>query len=349
MEKDSSIEAILQLVWDRTIQRSPVLLIVIGSDRATMESLSQEGRPLYDRPREMVVEPLSPAAVGDMLGLGPADAMDAHLVTGGFPVLALEWGSGNTLDEYLEDGLHDPTSFLVVSAERSLTAEFPAGARTRAVLSAIGADARANREILQRTGLSGTVLQEALAVLVAKGVVDRMLPYSATASPKTARYVVADPYLRFWLRFVGGANIDLIERGRGRVVLERLREAWPTHRGSAIEPLIRQAVERLLPDPRLGDAVHVGGFWTRNNAVEVDLVGGDRTPVASSIAWVGSIKWRETVPFTRGDTAALATSRALVPGTTDETTLVGVSRAGFEKRTGLDLELSPKDLIDAFR
>lgn len=349
VDQDASIEATLQLAWDRTVRKSPVLLIVVGSDRATMESLSQEGRPLYDRPREMVIQPLSPAAVGDMLRLGATEALDAHLVTGGFPVLALEWGSGQTLHSYLEEALLSPTSFLVVSAERALAAEFPSDAQARTVLRAIGADARANREILQRTGLSGTSLQDALAVLLSKGVVERLIPYSATSSAKTARYVVADPYLRFWLRFVGGSNIDLIERGCGRVVVERFEEAWPTYRGSAIEPVTRHAIERLLPDLPFGNAVHVGGFWTRNNAVEVDLVGGDKFPVASSIPFVGSIKWRDKAPFTRADARALAASGARVPGTGDQTLLVGVSRSGFEERTGLDLELGPEELLQAFR
>lgn len=37
VDKDPSIEAVLQAVWDRTVQAVPVLLILIGSDVATME------------------------------------------------------------------------------------------------------------------------------------------------------------------------------------------------------------------------------------------------------------------------------------------------------------------------
>ena len=136
--KEPSIEALLQMVWDRTLQNAPVLVILIGSDEAMMGALTEQGRPLYDRAREMSIEPLSPADVGEMLGLEPADALDAYLVIGGFPVLALEWGRGRKLASYVRDALTDPTSFLVVSAERALSAEFPTEAQVRTVLGALG-------------------------------------------------------------------------------------------------------------------------------------------------------------------------------------------------------------------
>lgn len=343
-EKDPSIELVLQAVWDRQLQGAPVLLVLIGSDRATMDALSDHGRPLYDRPREMTVEPLSPADIGALLDLPPADALDAYLVIGGFPVLALEWGAGRSREEYLAEALTDPTSFLVISAERALAAEFQQEAHARAVLGAIGADARVHKEIAKRTGLSATTLTRSLEILDGKGVVDRITPYSAKPAPKTRRYLVADPYLRFWLRFVG-PYIDEIERSRGPVVLERLAASWSTYRGRAIEPIVIDAIERRLPDSRLPDASQVGGFWTRNGSAEVDLVGGDTKPVAKTIAFVGSIKWRSTGRFTRADTATLAEQRSAVPGADSRTPLVGVSRNGFEGSSDLDVELGPEDLL----
>jgi len=346
--QDPTMEATLQLAWDRVFQREPVLVILIGSDRATMEALTQEGRPLYDRLRELVVKPLDPATVGEMLGLSAADALDAYAVIGGFPVLALEWGRGRTLTDYLDDALTDPSSFLVISAERSLAAEFPADLQARLVLSAIGADARAHKAILTRTGLPQSSVDRALGALVDKGVVERLTPYSARASPKIRQYVVADPYLRFWLRFVGPAT-DVIERGRGELAVADVQRDWSAFRGRAIEPIVRQAIELALPQRRFGSARHVGAYWNRTSTVEVDLVGGDTLPQAKRIAFVGSIKWREAQPFRRADAALLATQRAAVPGADADTLLLGVSRNGFDADAALDLRLTPEDLLAAHR
>ncbi|MBS1869258.1 MAG: ATP-binding protein [Actinobacteria bacterium] len=346
--KEPTIEAVLQLVWDRTFQRLPVMVLLVGSDRATMEALTQEGRPLYDRAREMVVRPLDPATVGDMLGLPPADALDAYAVIGGFPVLAREWGHGRSLRQYLDDALTDPSSFLVISAERSLAAEFPADLQARAVLSTIGAEARAHKALLARTGLPQSSLDRALRSLVEKGVVDRLVPYAAKPSPKNRQYVVADPYLRFWLRFVGPAA-DAIERGRGELAVADVARDWPSFRGRAIEPIVRAALERSLPDKRFGSARHVGGWWNRTSSAEVDLVGGDTLPQARTVAFVGSITWRDEQPFRRTDAGALAAHRAAVPGADADTLLLGVSRCGFEAEAHLDLRIGPDELLAAYR
>lgn len=346
--KEPSIEAVLQLVWDRVLQRAPVLTILIGSDEAMMEALTDQGRPLYDRAREMAIEPLSPADIGTLLGLEPADAFDAYLVIGGFPVLAQEWGKGRKLSSYLRDALTDPTSFLVVSAERALGAEFATEAQARTVLGALGAGARAHSRILARTSLSATTVNDTLQMLAARRVVRRLTPYSARAAPKTALWELVDPYMRFWLRFVN-RKVDLIERGRGSLLLEEFRESWPAFRGRSIEPVVRDSLERLLPDAkRFGSARYTGGYWNRTGAIEVDLVGGDAWPVAKRVSFVGSVKWRSRRSFSRADAEELAARRTQVPGAGDKTLLLGVSSQGFAADADLDLRLSPQDLIDAW-
>lgn len=345
--KEPSIEAVLQKVWDRTLQALPVMVLLIGSDEAMMRALTEQGRPLYDRLREVVVRPLSPAAVGELLGLAPADAIDAQLVIGGFPVLALEWGAGRTLDDYLREALADPTSFLIVSAERTLSAEFPAPA-PRAVLAAIGAGARAHSAILGSTGLSATAVNDTLTILQARGVVRRLTPYSTKSARKTVLWEIADPYLRFWLRFIDG-NIDLVERGRGSLLIEAFERGWATYRGRAVEQLVREAIELLLPEKgRFGPVRHVGGYWNRTGTVEIDLVGGDAVPVARRIGFVGSIKWRVNRPFSRADALELASHREEVPGADAGTPLVGVSSRGFDDDVPLDVRLAPEDLIAAY-
>ena len=63
-------------------------------------------------------------------------------------------------------------------------------------------------------------------------------------------------------RFVA-PGLDEVDRGRGDVVLERVRRDWLSWRGRAVEPLVRDALERLLPDDRFPGVRHVGGWWNR--------------------------------------------------------------------------------------
>lgn len=113
---------------------------------------------------------------------------------------------------------------------------------------------------------------------------------------------------------------------------------------------MRDSLERLLPDTeRFGAARYAGGYWNRTGAIEVDLVGGDTWPVAKRVAFVGSVKWRQRRRFGRADAMELAASRARVPGASGKTLLLGVSSRGFEANVPLDLQLSPQDLIEAWR
>ena len=154
VEEDPAIEGTLQKVWDRQLSRVPVLLIVVGSDVSMMQALTEYGRPLYGRPtREMVVEPFDPAETADMLGLPAADALDAQLIAGGFPLTMRSWGRGTGLWEFLTESLTDPTSSLIVSGERALAAEFPTEAQAREVLSTIGAGETTFTNIANRAGI----------------------------------------------------------------------------------------------------------------------------------------------------------------------------------------------------
>ncbi len=40
----------------------------------------------------------------------------------------------------------------------------------------------------------------------------------------------------------------MVERARSEFVVEEIRNSWPYYRGKAIENLIREAIEHLLPD-----------------------------------------------------------------------------------------------------
>ena len=91
---DPGLEGTLQKVFDRELSRLPVLLVCIGSDLAMMEALNDYGRPFHQRATELVVPPLSPTDVRDMLGAAPADAFDAYLVSGGLPLILDEWPAG---------------------------------------------------------------------------------------------------------------------------------------------------------------------------------------------------------------------------------------------------------------
>jgi hypothetical protein len=98
--------------------------------------------------------------------------------------------------------------------------------------------------------------------------------------------------------------------------------------------------------PLLGEGI-VGGYWTRTNDPEIDIVIADRQPVAKTILGVGSIKWLERTPFDRHDLAQLMVHRAQLPGATDGTPLIVVARSGCDV-DGVTI-FGPDELLNAWR
>jgi AAA+ ATPase superfamily predicted ATPase len=234
----------------------------------------------------------------------------------------------------------------MVDAERNIEGEFPSYTQARKVLSVIGAGETTFRRICTVAGMHSSEISRSLHLLIDKGVVAAERPLSVKPSRET-RYRVEDPYLRYWLRFIQPHHDD-IERGRGQLVASEIQASWPDYRGIAVEPLVREAVTRMLPNKQFGEARYVGGWWNRTNSVQIDLIGSESLKKPASISFTGSIKWRNRQRFSRRDTAELIAARANVPGITSNSLLVGVSRCGFDQNTGLDVELGPEELIAAY-
>jgi hypothetical protein len=80
--------------------------------------------------------------------------------------------------------------------------------------------------------------------------------------------------------------------------------------------------------------------------VEIDLVGADRSPVAATLLFVGSVKWHDRTAFDRHDEAALMRQRGQLTG--DPVPLVAVSRSGIDS-PAVDARYGPDDLIRAWQ
>lgn len=315
-----------------------------------MTGLQAPQRAFFGRALPMTVDPLNVVDVAAMTGLNSADAIDATLVTGGFPELVREWRPGESFADHLGRALATPLSPLLVSGELSLLGEFPDVSQARAVLEAVGTGERTFSNIAAAAGrgnaLASGSLAPVLRTLVAKRVLAVEGPLSTAADTRNKRYRVADSYLRFWLAFLQ-RGIPFVERGRGDVVRRQIESGWPSWRGRAVEPFVRESLLRLTADAD-GYTAAVGGWWNRQNNPEIDLIGADRPDVARTITFVGSVKWHDTTPFDSRDRDALVRGMLAVPGVGTDTPLVAVSRSGFRPDLDLATTWGPDELCDAW-
>jgi hypothetical protein len=109
--------------------------------------------------------------------------------------------------------------------------------------------------------------------------------------------------------------------------------------------IARAAGDIAQPAQGIAAAPAIGGYWTRSNDVDIDIVGADREPVASQLLFLGSVKWLETGQFDEHDLVALQRHRGRVTG--DPVPLIAVSRSCVST-THADAAFTPEDLIAAW-
>jgi len=340
----------LQRVWDHQLASKPVLLILLGSDLAMMEELSRPSQPFHGRATEMILNPLNPLDVATMTGLDSVSALDAYLITGGLPMTVQEWTPGTTREQFVKKSFERSTSALVVSGLRILDSEFSTDTHAREVLSAIGG--RGERTF---TGIShdlgGTItavtLNKSIGILATKRIIAAESPLSTRTALKDKRWRVSDPGLAFWLSYVQ-PSLGAIDRGRPDLAISHVNSGFNAWRGRAIEPVVREALQLLLPDSQFPDANLVGGWWPRNNNPEIDLVAAHKSP-AKAISFVGSIKWRNKRIISTADIHDLATSAMRVPGANALTPLVVVCPTTKSRDPRIAKSWNAKDLLDAWK
>lgn len=84
---------------------------------------------------------------------------------------------------------------------------------------------------------------------------------------RQVRYRIADPYFRFWLRFVSTVQMQaLAEAGMWRRMIQLMETTLPTFLGHTLAQwFVRKTIES-------GQWDRVGGWWDSKGQNEIDLV-----------------------------------------------------------------------------
>jgi hypothetical protein len=293
------LDSILQRHWDAW-QRSgvPVTMVLAGSALSLMERLLEHANPLYGRAQyRPLVQPLDYRYSAEFAPqeLPAEEKLVRYAVLGGTPQYQV-WAGRAPLRDVLagsvlavDEALYEEPLHLIRSEPqlREPGSYF-------AVVAAIARGGSRTAEIANATGLDVPNLTKLLGRLVSLGYLELRTPV-APRRPEAKRsiYRLSDPYLRFWFRFVF-PNRSLLARGRVDDVLAEIERDLPTFMGLAFEDCCREWVGRYAPGGLLPRCEELGGWWSRDGQVEVDVVGvSDQRFVL-----LGSCKWDRRVRTT---------------------------------------------------
>ena len=201
------LPSVLQELWDLHWRTAGNLVIVLcGSFVGFMErEVLGHKSPLFGRRTSQMK--LGPFPFHEAARFHPGwslvERTRAYFVCGGIPAYLRRFDPGRSVDHNLEEQLLDEFSPLFREPEFLLREELREVDAYYAVLRALAAGSHTSPEIAALTGLPERSLHYYVQQLDELGYISRRHPlHGGAPSKRTVRYVLEDPLLRFWFRFV---------------------------------------------------------------------------------------------------------------------------------------------------
>jgi len=270
------LPSVLQELWDLQWSRAGNLVLVLcGSFVGFMErEILGHKSPLFGRRTSQIK--LGPFAYHEAARFHPgwslAERTRAYFVCGGIPAYLRRFDPARSVDQNIEAELLEEFSPLFREPDFLLREELREVDAYYAVLRALAAGSHTSAEIAALTGLPERSLHYYVQQLDELGYVARRHPLSGgPPSKRTVRYVLEDPLLRFWFRFVFPNLSFLQQGGPRRAFKERIAPELPAYEGLCFERLCREALPRLYRAEGLAAAFEIGEYWDKR--VQIDVVG----------------------------------------------------------------------------
>lgn len=264
----------LQKYWDRRRKKTKMLLILTGSVATAMREITENiNAPLYGRKDgQLILQPFSTATVKKILSdfnpdYTPEDLLTLHMIAGGVPKYIEEMmQSGRTDSASMLRAALTPSSYFITEGETLLRTEFKDDyALYFQILSNIASGKSKRSEILSSFE-KNNVESQLYKLENYWRIIRREEPVGGAATNRGHRFVLTDPFLLFWFRYIY-PNRSLIEFGKTRRLLERVNQTLPDFVGRHV---LESYFKKQLWES--GNFNEVGSWWDRKGENEIDIV-----------------------------------------------------------------------------
>ena len=270
------LPSVLQEFWDRSWRKSgKIVLIICGSyigfkEREVLDPKS----PLFGRRTAQIL--LRPFSYIESAQFHPGWSLLnralVYFICGGIPLYLRYFKQSQSIEKNVEalllnefGPLFREPDFLLREALRGVSNYF-------AMLTAVAAGYGTNQAIAAQTGISERSLHYYIQQLNNLGYIGRRLPLTGKKpNQRQVRYIIQDPLLRFWFRFVY-PNLSFIQQmGAQRAMRERIRSGLKAYFGLCFERLCRRALAEIYDREGVNAAFDIGEYWDKH--VQIDVVG----------------------------------------------------------------------------
>jgi len=254
------LPSLLQRLLDRRPRIGSHVVLAGSSQRLMRGLVLDRTAPLFGRADGLFpIGPLPAGWISSALGLRTARAaIEAYSVWGGIPRYWELAADFDTLDAAIRELVLSPLGVLHDEPMALLLDDMRDPVQAASLLSLVARGAHRLSEIAARVEKPATSLTRPLQRLIELGLVRRDLPFGSTVrDTKRTLYRVADPFLRFWYRFVEPARSRLAA-GQVEAEANRIHGTFSHHVGSIWEELARASVAHVTA---FGHRWHPGSRW----------------------------------------------------------------------------------------
>lgn len=290
-EGDASFTTVLQAAWDERLAERGARLYVCGSSVGMIERMAlNRDAPLYGRRTgQWRVAPLPAWQLAGFFPGPLAKQLPYYACFGGIPHYLTQLDPALSLAENLVSCVLARGSVLYEEVPFLLREEFREPRVYFSILVAVAAGSERFGEISSKTGLDRANLTRYLSELIEVGLLRREVPVTQRMPDKSrlGLYKFADPFTRFWFRFVH-AHRDRLEMGDTDTVLDG--HILPSL-DAFTAPVVEDVVRDLLCDSKARDLVpftpaYRGRHFGPNAELDVVLLDESRRR-----AFVAEVKW----------------------------------------------------------
>jgi AAA+ ATPase superfamily predicted ATPase len=289
---DPSLPSVLQRLWDAELKNTRLHLVLCGSYVSFMErEVLGAKNPLYGRRTGEWL--LQPFRFRDSTAFFPDRTPDEQVATygilGGIPAYLERFDSqrsirDNIVSEILSRGapLYNEPRFLLMEELRDPHTYY-------SICQAVAFGRTTPNEIAQGAGLidRGTASRY-MDILREMRVLERVTPVTERNPERTrrGRYRLADPFFRFWFRFVL-PNRSALESGDPEQVMDsKVAPYLDQHVSVAFEEICRQHLEDLNRAGSLPARYdRIGSWWRADAEVDVVAVADDGALLLGECKW----------------------------------------------------------------
>jgi len=270
------LPVVLQELWDRQWSRQGrVMLILCGSYLGFMErEVLGEKSPLFGRRTAQIL--LRPFGFQEAAEFHPGysrlEQARAYFVCGGVPAYLLTFDPQKSVEQNIASAILDDNAPLAREPEFLLREELRDLAPYHGILTALAQRAAAPGVLAKGSGIDSRAMSYYLTTLSELGYVQRRHPLSdPPANMRSVRYVLDDPLLRFWFRFVFPHQSLLRLLGPGRGFQECVKPTLEAYFGQCFERMCREALPLLYAQEGVRTTFKIGEYWSKET--QVDVVG----------------------------------------------------------------------------